>query len=192
MAIRFCDDLGRRRILVDRRRAHDTDVARSRRRREGVARRSRRLARGVDRAMDARRAGGGRPAPRPPQPRLGGDRRAARRSPSDRADGAAGDAVRGGRGQAVEPLAGGGPLVAGAADARGRRGPRHERVLPRRRRPRRRPRAPEADAAADACAPTSRSTCSSGTARASTGPDAHDRAADRRSPVRGCRSSRGG
>ena len=63
---------------------------------------------------------------------------------------AAGNAVRGDRDQARETLAGGRALVAGAADARRRRGARHEPVLPDRRRPGRRPPAPEADAAAPA------------------------------------------
>ena len=59
--------------------------------------------------------------------------------------------------------------MAGAARARRRGGARHEPVLHDRRRPGRRPPVPEADAAAPAARLRAASTCSSATARASTG-----------------------
>ena len=117
----------------------------------------------------ARRAGRGHPAPRPPQPRLRGARRATRvyrtSSRRTRCRGSPFTFVAVMRSAALARV---GALVAGDPDAGGRRGARNEPLLHGGKGAGRRAPAPAAHAAARARRRSSRSTSSSGTAREST------------------------
>ena len=168
MTVRVTDESGLR-LRVGRGFEGGAGGARARRRRPCVAGRPDRAGRRRTANTRARRAGRGDPAARPPQSGLCGDGRAARRAAPCRAAPAAGHAVRVAAGRSQPCLEGGRALVAGAArpGVRGRAG--DDPVLPCGRRTRRRAPGASREAAAPASRPRARSTCSSGTAKVSTG-----------------------
>src|SRR3954454_2059182 len=115
----------RPRPLLGDRGGDDAHIARRGRRRPRLAHRPGRPVGGDGARRRARGAGGGRPAPRPPQPRLRPDRRAPGRPAPERARRRAGLAVRGDRRPAHAALARERALVEGPKPAGRRRGDRH-------------------------------------------------------------------